>query len=81
VVAQSRGAKLTLFPHAMVEPHVKGLESNHKLCPATNQDDSILNKALLDVSDEFDTTTGRYLEQLDFWGKDILNRNPRKENE
>ena len=41
----------------------------------------MLNKALQDVADEFDTTAGRYLEQLDFWGKKILDRNPRKENE
>ena len=73
MVAQSRGAKL-ITGQAFGPPH-------RRLQPATNKDESMLNKALQDVSDEFDTTGGRYLEQLDFWGEKILDRNPRKENE
>ena len=71
MVAQSRGAKF-ITASAFNPPH-------RRLTHATNKDESILNKALQDVADEFDTTGGRYLENLDFWGKDILNRNPRKE--
>ena len=73
MVAQSRGAKL-------ITGAVDG-PPHRRLTHATNKDESLLNKALRDVADEFDTTNGRYLEQLDFWGKDILDRNPRKENE
>lgn len=49
-----------------------------RLTAASDKDDSMLNKALHDIAEEFDTTTGRYLEQLDFWGSKIIDRNPRK---
>ena len=69
MVAQSRGAKLTL---------VQGTAPKHRIGPATDADDNILNKALSDVADEFHTTQGRYLEELDFWGKNILDRKPKE---
>ena len=70
MVAQSRGANF-----------VDASTATKKINPATKKDDALLQRALHDISDEFDLTTGHYLEQLEFWGKEILNRNPRKENE
>ncbi len=65
MVAQSRGAKLH---------RIAG--TTDRVGPATDLDDNLLGKALQDVADEFHTTQGRYLEELDFWGKEILKRKP-----
>ncbi len=65
MVAQSRGAKLH---------RIAG--TSDRIGPARDGDDSLLSKALQDVADEFHTTQGRYLEELDFWGDKILDRKP-----
>ena len=70
MVAQSRGAKFT----------TDVFRGRGRLCPATDSDDDLLNKALSDVADEFHTTQGRYLEELDFWGKKILDRKPKEKS-
>ena len=72
MVAQSRGAKFHIITHR---------DNYERVTPASNKDDSLLNKALQDVADDFETTAVRYLEQLDFWGSKILDRNPRKDFE
>ncbi len=64
MVAQSRGASFRCY------------DKSNRLVPVATYDDSLLSKALQDVADEFNTTQGRYLEQLDFYGKRILDRKP-----
>ena len=68
MVAQSRGAKFTTY------------EKSSRIEAADDIANNMLNKALSDVADEFHTTQGRYLEELDFWGKKILDRKPKEKS-
>ncbi len=64
MVAQSRGASFRTY------------DKSNRLVPVGIHDDSLLSKALQDVATTFHTTQGRYLEQLDFYGRRILDRKP-----
>lgn len=72
MLARSRGAHLS--PQAGPRRDLP-----IRLSPETVEDENILFEALNDIAYEFKKTPGRYLDGLEYLGKEIFKNNPRKD--